>query len=211
MKYILKEGELRSVIKEAVAEVLNESLKHALGSALLNTAKYAALGAVAPGMLANKGILKANNILAGNDTIAGTVKDFFGGDSTNSRNGSRKTKSEMQKDRLSSTKNISYEYGRPETVPGLGRRDKLAPKSEIVAPQSTNGIEWGNFGRHYHDEGDRVWNRKVADCEAALIRNSQGRSEARVVTLQKRYKRKLVDWLKDRDRDYEIYIKSQRY
>lgn len=175
-------------------EELNEGVWHSLGSALKNTAKYAALGAIAPGVLANKGVLKANNILAGNDTIGGTIKDFFGGDS--------KSKAEKQRDRLSSAKNISYEYGRPETVPGFGGRTKLAPKSEIAAPTSTNGIDWGRFGKHYHDEGDRAWRRKFTDVENSFVRNGSRH--------QKRYKRVLVDWLKDRDRDYEIYIKTQK-
>lgn len=194
MKYILKESEFRSLIKEAVAEELNEGFRHALGSALLNTAKYAALGAVAPGALAGKGILKANNILTGNDTIGGTIKGFFGDDS--------KTKAEKQRERLMGTKNISYEYGRPETVPGFGGRTKLAQKSEIVAPDTKRGIDWGEFGEHYHDEGDRAWKRKFADVENSFIRNGSKN--------QNRYKRILVDWLKDRDRDYEIYIKTQK-
>jgi len=215
-KYIIKESELRSAIKKVVAEELNESLTHALGSALWNTAKYAALGAVAPGVLAQKGVVKTADILGGNSTIGGTVSDFFGGKSgpSSSSGKGKKTKSEKQRDRLMASKNVSYEYGRPETTPGIGRRDKLAPKSEIFAPDSENGgsgIEWGSFGRHYHDEGDRAWNRKVIDYEKALLRNSQGRSEAQVATLIRRYKRRLVDWLKDRDRDYEIYIKNQKY
>ena len=112
---------------------------------------------------------------------------------------------------LTNTKNVNSEYGKPETVPGIGRRDKLAPKSEIVAPQSQDGINWGSFGNHYHDEGDRAWNRKVSKFENALMRNSQGKSEAQIERLQRRYKRRLIVWLKDRDRDYEIYIKNQTY
>lgn len=203
-KYIITESELRSIIKEAIAEELNEGLGHALGSALLNTAKYAALGTIAPGALANKGIMKTNDILSGNDTIGGTLNDFFGNGSNGSfdKGRGKKSKSEKQRDRLMNTKSISYEYGRPETVPGFAGKTKLAQKSEIVPPNTKKGIDWGEFGEHYHDEGDRVWNRKFADVENSFIRNGSKH--------QNRYKRILVDWLKDRDRDYEIYIKSQK-
>ena len=116
-KYIIKESELRFLIKETVTEELNEGL----GSALWNTAKYATLGTFLPGVLAAKTVGKVSDILGGKDTITGTVSNFFGGDS--------KTRAEKQRERLASTRNISFEYGRPETVPGWGKRDKLAPKS----------------------------------------------------------------------------------
>ena len=219
-KYIIKESELRSLIKEIIKEELslNEGLTKALGNALLNTARYGALTVVAPSVMAQKIAKKESDIVNGSDSIGKTVKDFFGGEdikssgsaskaSSGSKN--RKTRAERQKEKLMNTKSISYEYGRPETTPRLGRRDRLAPKSEVTAPSSENGVEWGSFGRHYHDEGDRAWNRKVTDYEKSFLRNSQGRNEAQVARLQRRYKRRLVDWLKDRDRDYEIYIKNQ--
>lgn len=221
-KYILKESELRSAIRKVVAEELNESLGHALGSALLNTAKYAALGAIAPGALANKGIMKTNDILFGNDTIGGTISDFFGGDSKSSSTSGGKTgksKSERQRNRMMATRSISYEYGRPETVPGWGNGLKLDKKTEIMVPEevlddkgkcvqwgSKTG-QWGSFGKHYHDEGDRMWQRVFKDKENALIRNCRN-DQSKLERLKRKYKRILLDWLKDRDRAYEEYTKT---
>lgn len=211
-KYIIKESELRSAIEKIVAEeiAMNEGLGHALGSALKNSLGVATKAVLAPNMLAQDAIEKTHGILSGEDTITRTVSNFFGGDSGKGGSGGsgkgKRTKAEKQRERLSAGRGISSEYGRPETYPGLGRRTRLDKKSEIVAP-SQSTVEWGSFGRHYHDEGDRMWNRKVLDTENALIRASRG-DAVRQAKLQRRYKRILVDWLKDRDRDYEIYIKS---
>lgn len=216
VKYIFKESELRAtidkIVTEEVSRVLNEGLGHALGSALKNTAKIAVKGTLAPGLLANDALEKTNNIFNGDDTVTKTVRNFFGADTSSSNSGgvglSRKSKAEKQRERMSSARGISFEYGRPETVPDFGHKFKLARKSEIVAPQSQNGISWGKFGKHYHDEGDRMWNRKVQDTENAFIRNSRNASQGRIERLQRRYKRVLIDWLKERDREYKIYIKN---
>lgn len=206
-KYILKESELRAIISEAVTEELGALLNEGLPTALGNTLKYGALGVFAPAILAGKALKKTDAIINGNDTITGTIRDYFGADSKDS-SGRRLSKSEKQRQRLSDTRGISYEYGRPETVPGMFGKTKLAKKEEIVAPDLGHGVVWGDFGKHYHDEGDRFWTRKVTDTENALIRNSSG-NPRRQARLQKRYKRILVDWLKDRDRAYETYIKGQ--
>ena len=211
--YIIRESELRSAIKKIIAEeidgLIGESLAGALGHAALNTLKTAAIGAVAPGVLANKVFTKTNNILNGPDTITGTVSDFFGGNkigSSDKASGRQKSKAEKQRKRLSATRGISGEYGKPETIPGIGRRIKLDRKDAMTLPTESH-VEWGDFGIHYHDEGDRMWFRKVLDTERALERASHG-DASRQNRLQKRYKRALVDWLKERDREYENYIKT---
>lgn len=215
-KYIIKESELRSAIKKVVEEELspfvNEGLGHTLGSALKNTLKNAAIGVVAPSYLAQKAMLKTNNLIDGTDSIKGTVHDFFGGNSVSDSNKSGKDGSgsergaQRQRNRLSTGRGVSSEYGRPVTYPGIGRRTKLDRKDEMTLPDESH-IEWGDFGRHYHDEGDRMWFRKVLETERALERTSHG-DASRQNRLQKRYKRALVDWLKERDRAYENYIKS---
>ena len=210
-KYIIKESELRSAIKKVVEEVNEGRLFNALGSALKNTAKTAVKGVVAPSLLAQDIVKKTSDIATGNDTITGTISNFFGGNNGSKGSGGktlsrRERKAQNQRDRLSAGRGINSEYGRPETYPGLGRRTKLANKSEMTMPEAST-INWGSFGRHYHDEGDRMWFRKVLDTENSIARVCRGDAD-RMEKLQRRYKRRLVDWLKDRDRDYEIYIKS---
>ena len=214
-KYIIKESELRSAIKKVVEEelssVVNESLGHALGSALKNTAKTAAKGVLAPSILAQDITRKTVDIGTGKSTLTGTISDFFGGNSgsggSSSKGGSRsERRAQRQRDRLSAGRGISSEYGRPVTYPGMGRRTKLDRKDEMTLPTESH-VEWGDFGRHYHDEGDRMWFRKVLDTERALERASHG-DASRQTRLQRRYKRILVDWLKNRDREYETYIRS---
>lgn len=92
MKYIIKESELRATIDKIVAEEMSKALSEGLGSALKNTLKIAAKGTIAPGLLASDTIEKTNNILNGPDTIAKTVKDFFGDDKSKSRSGYMKKK-----------------------------------------------------------------------------------------------------------------------
>ena len=209
-KYILKESELREIIKEAVEEelTLNENfgdILKGLGKVIGTAMKGAAMVSV-PGLMASQGTKAVTKF--GKNPL-GILPNFKGDKSSggNQNLTGRKSKAERQRERAMAGRNISYEYGRPETVPGIGRRTRLADKSEITAPQTNNEIDWGTFGRHYHDEGDRAWNRKVNDTENALIRNGRG-SERRMRILQRRYKRILVDWLKDRDREYKTYIQS---
>lgn len=217
-KYIIKESELRSAIKKVVEEelssVVNEGIGHALVSALKNTAKTAAKGVVAPSLLAQDMIQKTTDISTGKDTITGTISNFFGGNSgsgSNSNKGGRggsrsERRAEKQRERLSASRGISSEYGRPVTYPGMFGRTRLDGKSEMTLPTESS-VEWGDFGRHYHDEGDRMWYRKVLDTERALERTSHG-DASRQNRLQRRYKRILDNWLKDRDKEYEIYVKN---
>lgn len=211
-KYILKESELKSVINSIVAEeisnVINESLGSALGHALTNTLKTGAMAMIDPAGTLARGYAGAMDTLSGKKSLTKGVKDFFGGDnsSTGKRTG-RKSRAERQNDRFNAGRSISWEFGRPETVPGIGRRQKLAPKSQITAPNTNNNITWGDFGEHYHDEGDRAWNRKVTDLENSLIRNARG-DQQKIERWTRKYKRRLVDWLKERDKAYRIYIKE---
>lgn len=208
MKYILKESELREIIREAVEEELKQalSLNEDIGRALGGLMKVGA-GIAFPMYGVSKFLNKAYEFP--NWGGSSSNSSFKTGSKTSKKQGQtgRKSKAERQRERAIAGRSISYEYGRPETVPGIGRRTRLANKSEITAPQTNNGIDWGTFGRHYHDEGDRVWNRKINDTENTLIRNSRG-NERRMRILQRRYKRILVDWLKDRDREYKTYIQS---
>lgn len=216
MKYVIKESELKSTIKRVVEEEIISAIEEgriggALIGALKNTAKTAAKGILAPGLLAQDIVKKSADITTGNDTIVGSVKKFFGdsgaaGGSMNRPMNRRERKAQKQRDNFSAGAGIRSEYGRPETYPGLGNRTKLDKKSEMALPQGST-VNWGDFGKHYHDEGDRMWYRMVLDTERSLTRASHG-DPNREIRLQSRYKRKLVDWLKDRDRNYEIYIRS---
>lgn len=214
-KYIIKESELRSAIKKIVEEEINEGVWNALKNAGLNTLKTAAKGIVAPSMLAQDAVKKIGDISMGNDTITGTISNFFGGNSSSAagKTSGNKSKAEKRRDRVLASKDVSYEFGKPETVPGLGRRVKLDRKSEITAPSYDQNrktgctLDWGEFGAHYHDEGDRMWNKKIMDTERTLIRVSRG-DQNKLERFQRKYKRALVDWLKERDRAYENYIKS---
>ena len=206
-KYIIKESELHSAIVKIVEEELGSVIEESFGRVLGNTAKIGAKALLAPSLLAQDAVVKTHDVLSGNDTITKRVSNFCGGKGEGGKSGSRKmTKAEKQRQRLSAGRGISGEYGRPVTYPGIGRRTKLDRKDEMTLPAESH-VEWGDFGRHYHDEGDRMWFRKVLDTERALERASHG-DASRQTRLQRRYKRILVDWLKDRDREYETYIKS---
>lgn len=204
---------INEIVSEELENMLNEGLGHALGSALKNTIKAGAMAMIDPAGTAGRLWSKGMDAAGGKITLGSDVKNFFGADTARGGNGSSgfgrlgKSKAERQRNKLSDARGISYEYGRPETVPGFGRRTKLARKSEITAPDRCT-VDWGDFGNHYHDQGDRAWTRFILDTEASLMRNSNG-NQRRQERLQRRYKRVLVDWLKDRDRAYETYIKGQ--
>ena len=185
-RYIIKESELRSTIKKVVEEEIshkiNENFGNALKNAGLNTLKTAAKGIVAPSMLAQDAVKKIGDISMGNDTITGTISNFFGGNSSSAagKTGGNKSKAERRRERSLATRDVAYEFGKPETVPGWGRRIKLDRKSEITVPPYDQNRktgctwDWGEFGEHYHDEGDRMWIKKITDTERTLIRVSHG-------------------------------------
>lgn len=218
-RYIIKESELRSTIKKVVEEEIshkiNENFGNALKNAGLNTLKTAAKGIVAPSMLAQDAVKKIGDISMGNDTITGTISNFFGGNSSSAagKTGGNKSKAEKRRERSLATKDVAYEFGKPETVPGWGRRIKLDRKSEITVPPYDQNrktgctLDWGEFGEHYHDEGDRMWIKKITDTERTLIRVSHD-DQNKLIRFQRKYKRALLDWLKERDRAYENYIKG---
>ena len=218
-RYTIKESELRSTIKKVVEEEIshkiNENFGNALKNAGLNTLKTAVKGIVAPSMLAQDAVKKIGDISMGNDTITGTISNFFGGNSSSAagKTGGNKSKVERRRERSLATRDVAYEFGKPETVPGWGRRIKLDRKSEITVPPYDQNrktgctLDWGEFGEHYHDEGDRMWIKKITDTERTLIRVSHG-DQNKLIRFQQKYKRALVDWLKERDRAYENYIKG---
>lgn len=217
-KYIIKESELRSVIQEAVKEEFTEMLNEGeflrrAGNAVWNTAKIGALSVLAPGLAGAKFVKDTSDILNGNKTIGGMARSLTGKDNSRASGTNktrRETRMEKQRSRLSDTRAVSFEYGKPETVPGLGKRNRLAKKRDMTLPIESE-IEWGDFGRHYHDEGDRMWFRKIIDTERQIARNTEGANDRRRAILMRRYKKRLVDWLKARDKDYVTYIKNQRY
>ena len=218
-RYTIKESELRSTIKKVVEEEIshkiNENFGNALKNAGLNTLKTAVKGIVAPSMLAQDAVKKIGDISMGNDTITGTISNFFGGNSSSAagKTGGNKSKVERRRERSLAARDVAYEFGKPETVPGWGRRIKLDRKSEITVPPYDQNrktgctLDWGEFGEHYHDEGDRMWIKKITDTERTLIRVSHG-DQNKLIRFQQKYKRALVDWLKERDRAYENYIKG---
>ena len=218
-RYTIKESELRSTIKKVVEEEIshkiNENFGNALKNAGLNTLKTAVKGIVAPSMLAQDAVKKIGDISMGNDTITGTISNFFGGNSSSAagKTGGNKSKEERRRERSLAARDVAYEFGKPETVPGRGRRIKLEIKSEITVPpydkkrKTGCTLYWGEFGEHYHDEGDRMWIKKITDTERTLIRVSHG-DQNKLIRFQQKYKRALLDWLKERDRAYENYIKS---
>ena len=218
-RYKIKESELRSTIKKVVEEEIshkiNENFGNALKNAGLNTLKTAVKGIVAPSMLAQDAVKKIGDISMGNDTITGTISNFFGGNSSSAagKTSGNKSKVERRRERSLATRDVAYEFGKPETVPGWGKRVKLDRKSEITDPPYDQNrktgctLDWGEFGEHYHDEGDRMWIKKITDTERTLIRVSHG-DQNKLIRFQQKYKRALVNWLKERDRAYENYIKS---
>ena len=203
-KYIIKESELRSVINTVVAKelsaVLNESaLGHMLGSALKNTLKYGALGAVSPALLANKGLKKGNDIVNNGDTVTDTVKNFFG---LNDRDNYRKSNIENKKENESEFN----EYGTPVVVP-YSNKLKLADKEDftVSSNNSKNNIEWGSFGLHYRDKNNVAWNKKLNEAETYFVRRSNDGSPD---ILKNRLKRSLIEWLDKRDTFYEKNFKK---
>lgn len=220
MKYILKESELREIIREAVEEELKQtlSLNEGIGRALGGLMKVGA-GIAFPMYGVSKFLNKAYEFPNWGGSSSNSI--FKTGSKTSKEQGQagRKSKAERQRERAIAGRSISYEYGRPETVPGWGNRLKLDKKTEIIVPEevlddkgkcvqwgSRTG-QWGSFGQHYHDEGDRMWQRVFKDKENALIRNCHN-DQSKLERLKRKYKRILLDWLKARDREYKTYIQS---
>lgn len=205
-KYIIKESELCSVIHDIITEELTNRLNEGFWKTLGKVATTAAVGAVAPTYLVQRAANKASGVINRGETLFKR-----GGTSSSGGNGSRNrrlSRSERQNNRFKASRSINNEYGPPETTPGLGHRIRLDKKRDMDLPSSHNqGIDWGDFGQHYHDEGDRAWYRKILDTERSLIRVSHG-DQNRQNRLQKRYKRRLLDWLKERDNSYKVYIKD---
>ena len=188
------------MIDNIVSEELNNVINEGIVNTLKNVAGTAAKVAITPFTAAGDAFSKATDFLAGNSSIG---KGSGGSYKNSSRS---KTKAERQRERLSAGRSVSYEYGRPEVIPSWGSRLKLDKKREIVAPENSQ-LQWGSFGRHYHDEGDRMWYRMISNKEETIIRVSRG-NQNKMERLQRKYKRVLIGWLKDRDKAYEVYIKS---
>ena len=192
-KYVIKESELRAVIEGVIMEEFNEGLKNTLGSALKNTAKTAALGAVSPGALAQKAFVKVGNVINGDASLVGGVKKFFGNDQN--QNVSNQVRSE---------------YGEPETEGMIGK--KLVRKRPIIVANFLGGGDDVNFGRHYYEvnqESERsVWGRKLAQAgrDVNYTATSPGGRRRRIRYYQKLF----AKWLNDRDRAYEEYVRNRR-
>jgi hypothetical protein len=216
-KYVIKESQLKSAIKKIIAEELNEGLPGAIGNALMHTAKTAALGAFAPSILAQNAFEKSNNIINGSDTVVGTVDDFFGGnigagESTRAQDG----KSGVQKDKEKGKKNtglsdrdvaiIKRKYGEPETRGGLGKR--LERK---ISYDQVNFLEHGKLARlgmHYPEVNNTVWAKKIEEATAAINRVEQ--SGGNVNWYLRQHAIRLRNWLNERDKAYEKYIKMKK-
>ena len=218
-KYIIKESALRSDIKKVVSEelsrILNESIGHALGSALLNTGKIAAMGALAPGLLAQKSVVKANDILGGDSTVAGSVGEFFGmndgarGGNKFTKNNGNKTPADRQKEIRQNSALVKREYGEPETEAGLGKR--LTRKRNMVVSDFLGSGENVDFGRHYFERGQSsessVWSKKLAKAKSDIENLGD---PSKVGKYRKQYYKTFKKWLEERDEAYEEYIKTIR-
>ena len=236
-KYILRESELKSVLRDIIMEEIsnatNEGVLGRLGNMALNTAKWAGLATLAPGLAAGKAMEKIGGIVdpKGKDTVAGTADQILGGgagagrSSSGGKSGGKKlSRTQQRNERYKSAKYLAQEWGRPETVPGWGRRVKLERKREIENPMDTarrvirpNGtlynitMDWGAFGRHYHDEGERGWLNKVEEIEERVRRAATRDGTVdpdRQARFQRRYRRALADWLNKRDKAYESWIEE---
>ena len=201
-KYVLKESELRSVINDIVTEELTNSLDEGV----LQTVGKIAAGLTVPTFFLQKGIQKVGGIINGNDNLTG-----------GSSSSGRRSRSERRSRAYQAAKEMSWEYGKPETIPGHFGKDKLAPKSEIVAPQITdrnilaalggNQIQWGSFGSHYHDINDKMWNNKVNGMVKTIARNARNENQRkRFIAI---YRRRLAKWLRNRDKAYFNYFRKK--
>ena len=215
MKYVIKESELKTGLKEIGTEEIKKRVNESISNALTNTLKAGALTLLDPAGSVGRAYSHTLGLLNGKESISNDIKNFFGnGSSTNLPH--KKTKFDKQRDRLAASRGVSYEYGKPETIPGRRNKIKLVKKSEFLVPvvePNENGQyttfgsrtgDWGSFGKHYHDVEDRMWQRIFTEKENALIRNSRG-DERKMERLKPRYKKILIKWLKSRDRDYELY------
>lgn len=204
-KYVIKESELRSVIKKIIAEevstAVNEGrITHALGSALTNSLKLAGKGILAPSILAQDVLKKTDDISNGTDTITGTVRKFFGADTYNGKSGSgRNIKSGKNQAREKRVTDLEYEerigkkYGRPKTLPKL-----LSSKEKLSGKISFRDDVFGNLGRHYEDI-DNVWVKLLESKKKDIEANPN---------LKRRIARQLKGWLDERDRIYEEMAKT---
>ena len=201
-KYVIKESVLLETIRKVIAEemsdtnIVSESVGSVLGSALKNTLKYGALGTVAPSILANKMFSGANDIVNHDATVTDAVKKYLGLDNSD-KNWTHDNRSDAHHT------DMSREYGTPVTVPDYSRnKTKLAEKEiiSVSSSESKNGIEWGSFGRHYLDEKNTAWNRKLNSAETYFTRHSIDWSQD---VLKKKLKNDLIKWLNDRDVYFE--------
>ena len=221
-KYILKESELSALISEVIQEEIS-SLDEGFVRGLANLAFNAGMAALNPGYAASKGFGAVDDFIKGGGRT-GSIGDKFRSNDGSSSSGGRKMsrgsrRAQKQSERLSIGRNVGYEYGKPEVVPSWGNRLKLDSKREITVPEevlddkgkciewgSRTG-DWGSFGKHYHDESDRMWQRVFRDKENALLRICRN-DQSKLEELKRKYKRILVKWLEERDKAYEIYIKG---
>ena len=209
-KYILKESELSALISEVIQEEIS-SLDEGFVRGLANLAFNAGMAALNPGYAASKGFGAVDDFIKGGGRT-GSIGDKFRSNDGSSSSGGRKTsrgsrRAQKQSERLSMGRNVGYEYGKPEVVPSWGNRLKLDSKREITTPQECRTGDWGSFGKHYHDESDRMWQRVFRDKENALLRICRD-DQSKLEKLKRKYKRILVKWLEERDKAYEIYIKG---
>lgn len=194
-KYVIKESELKSVIKEIIAEELS-NVDESLGRALGNTAKLGAVGAVSPLTLAQMGFVKANNLLMGKDSLRGTVRDFVG---------------PKQQATQTDLNNVEQTYGKPETVAGLGK--KLERKMPITVEDFLGTGKDVNFGRHYYEEGQRggsnntKWAGKLAEAQRSV---DNARRQNRANRYANQWYKQLKQWLEARDKAYEQYIRNRK-
>lgn len=195
-KYVIKESELKTVIKEIIAEELS-NLDEGWGRALGNTAKLAGVGAVSPLTLAQMGFIKANNLILGKDTLKSTVRDFVG--------------PKQQKATQTDLNNVEQTYGKPETVAGLGK--KLEKKMPITVDNFLGTDKNVNFGRHYYEVGQRSganntkWAGKLAEAQANV---SNARRQNRTNRYVNQWYKQLKQWLEARDKAYEQYIRNRK-
>lgn len=209
-KYILKESELSALISEVIQEEIL-SLDEGFVRGLANLAFNAGMAALNPGYAASKGFGAVDDFIKGGGRTS-SIGDKFRSNDGSSSSGGRKMsrgsrRAQKQSERLSAGRSIGYEYGKPEVVPSWGNRLKLDNKREITTPQECRTGDWGSFGKHYHDEGDKMWQRVFKDKENALLRICRN-DQSKLEKLKRKYKRILVKWLEERDKAYVIYIKG---
>ena len=192
---------IEQIVMEEVSQLNESRFWRGVGSLALKAGKAAALTAISPATMGDRVVRKAFNTVTGKEPL-------FNLNGTSARNGSQTKTSTTGKTYYNSSNiySIRHEFGTPETVAGMGK--KLEKPQEM---REQNFLGTGldvKFGKHYLEldqtKENSVWSKKLKEAQEGL---ENARNQDKIRKYTKQYVDVLKDWLNERDRAYENYVK----